>query len=118
MAAHSQTWIKVNAPVDIGVAEIVSVLNSVEGLETLQSCQGELGERWGYVYFSIGDWRELCQFVFEKLAPRIREILEDDVTIDVQATTADRPLAKLGFRTEAAGSLASTLKEVLHYERP
>jgi hypothetical protein len=37
MATHEQVWIKVNAPVDAGVAEIVSVLNGVDGLETLQS---------------------------------------------------------------------------------
>jgi len=38
MATHTQTWVKVNAPVDERIAELVSLLNRVEGLETLQSC--------------------------------------------------------------------------------
>ena len=40
MATHPQNMDQ-DAPVDEGVAEIVSVLNSVDGLETLQSCQGD-----------------------------------------------------------------------------
>jgi hypothetical protein len=32
MAAHEQVWVKVDAPVDEGVAEIVSLLNTAEGL--------------------------------------------------------------------------------------
>lgn len=118
MAAHEQVWVKVNAPVDAGVADVVSVLNSVHGIETLQSCQGDPGGRWGYVYFSLGDWHRLCEFVFEALAPRIRRALEDDVTVEVQATTADRPMAKLSFRAEAVDALASALKDVVGYERP
>ncbi len=54
MAAHPQRWVKVNAPVDEGVAEIVAVPNTVDGLETLQSCQGDAGEREGYVYLALG----------------------------------------------------------------
>jgi hypothetical protein len=118
MATHEQTWVKVNAPVDVGVAQIVSALNSVEQIETLQSCQGERNGPWGYVYFSFGDWNTLCRLVFEKLAPRIREALADDATMEIQATTADRPMAKLSFRAEAAEAVASTLKEVLRYGRP
>ena len=117
-AAHEQVWVKVNASVDVGVAEIVSALSSVDEIETLQSCQGDPDGRWGYVYFSIGDWHKLCSFEFEKLAPRIREVLEDDATIEIQATTADRPMAKLNFRAEAAKAVASALKDVLRYERP
>jgi len=33
VATHSQRWIKVNAPIDENMAEIVEVLNRVEGLE-------------------------------------------------------------------------------------
>lgn len=31
MAAHEQIWMKVNVPVDRGIAELVSVLNSIDG---------------------------------------------------------------------------------------
>lgn len=118
MATHPQTWIKVNAPVDEGVAEIVAILNTVDGLETLQSCQGEPGEREGYVYFACGDWQKISQFVFEHIGPVLKERLEEDATLVVQATSSDEPMAKLSFRAEASGMVASALKEVLRYERP
>ena len=35
MQEHPTTWVKVNAPVDEGIAEIVVLLSEVEGLQTL-----------------------------------------------------------------------------------
>ncbi|MBZ5510270.1 MAG: hypothetical protein LAN70_03790 [Acidobacteriia bacterium] len=113
MAAHEQVWIKVNAPVDAGVAEIVSLLNSVGGLETLQSCEGDVGGRNGYVYFTCGGWREICQLVFQKVGPVLKSRLEEDVTLNVEATSADAPMAKLSFKAEATGMVVSALNEVL-----
>ena len=113
MATHPQTWIKVNAPVDEGVAEIVSILNTVDGLETLQSCQGEPGNREGYVYFACGDWRRVSQFVFERIGPKLKERLDDDATLTIEASTAEEPMAKLSFKAEATGMVASALREVL-----
>lgn len=118
MATHPQTWIKVNAPVDAGVAEIVAALNSVDGLETLQSCQGDPGEKDGYVYFSCGDWKRLSQIVFEKIGPGLKRKLDEDATLIVEATSADAPMAKLSFRAEATDMVVSALKDVLRYERP
>lgn len=37
VTVHKQVWVKVSAPVDGGVAEIVSLLSRVEGLQTLQN---------------------------------------------------------------------------------
>lgn len=113
MAAHPQRWIKVNAPIDEGVAEIVELLNQVDGLETLQSCQGEPGYRDGYVYFACGDWKRLSQFVFERIGPTLKEKLDEDATLTVEATNAEEPMAKLTFRAEASGMVVSALKEVL-----
>lgn len=113
MIAHPQTWIKVNAPVDEGVAEIVSVLNSVDGLETLQSCQGDPGEKEGYVYFACGTWEEVCRFVFQKLGSKFKKRVDDEATLIVEATGADFPMAKLSFRAEATSMVVSALKEVL-----
>jgi hypothetical protein len=118
MATHPQTWIKVNASVDQGVAEIVSMLNTVDGLETLQSCQGEPGGSEGYVYFACGDWQNVSRFVFERIGPVLKERLDEDATLVVQATNANEPMAKLSFRAEASGMVVSALKEVLRYERP
>jgi hypothetical protein len=95
MATHPQTWIKVNAPVDEGVAEIVSILNTVDGLETRQSCQGDGHD---YVYFTCGDWMTLSQFVFEQIGPALKSKLDQDATLAVEATNADETMAKLSFR--------------------
>ena len=112
MATHTQTWVKVNAPVDEGIAELVSALNRVEGLETLQSCQGEPGERLGYVYFSFGGWQNLCRFVFDSVAPCLHPYLGEDVKLEVIA--AEQPIAKMSFSAEAVPHVTSALKEVVN----
>jgi hypothetical protein len=113
MATHEQVWVKVNAPVDAGVAEIVSLLNSVDGLETLQSCQGEPGKWDGYVYFACGDWNKMCRFVFQELGPTLKTRVDEDAKLIVEATSADSPMAKLSFKAEATGIVVSALKEAL-----
>src|SRR5271163_3055599 len=107
MGGHDQVWVKVNAPVDAGVAEIVAVLNSVDGLETLQSCQGDAGGSPGYVYFACGDWRKMCQFVFQKIGPTLKGKADDDAELTVEATSADFPMAKLSFKAEATDIVVS-----------
>lgn len=113
MATHDQVWVKVNAPVDAGVAEIVAVLNSVDGLETLQSCQGDAGRKDGYVYFACGDWQKMCQLVFQKLGPTLKSKVDEDAKLTVEATTADFPMGKLSFKAEATDIVVSALKEAL-----
>ena len=113
MATHEQTWIKVNAPVDAGVAELVSILNTVDGLETLQSCQGDPGKKNGYVYFACGDWQKICEFVFGKIGPTLKNKVDEDAELTVEATSADTPMAKLSFKAEATGIVVSALKEAL-----
>jgi hypothetical protein len=113
MALHPQVWVKVNAPVDAGVAEIVAVLNTVDGLETLQSCQGDPGQSDGYVYFACGDWKRVSRFVFEEVGPGLKRRLDEDASLMIEATTADEPMAKLSFKAEATGMVASALREVL-----
>ncbi len=112
MSAHTQTWVKVNAQVDVNLSEIVSLLNSVNGLETLQSCQGEAGQEKAYVYFSFGEWQNLCRFVFEKMAPSMRPYLGEDIGIEVIAAD-DCPFAKMSFSAEAIPQVTSALKEVV-----
>lgn len=113
MNKHEQVWIKVNAPVDANVAELVSILNKVDGLETLQSCQGDAGGRDGYVYFACGNWRKMCEFVFQKIGPTLKSRVDEDATLIVEATSADAPMAKLSFKAEATNMVVSALKEVL-----
>lgn len=41
---HPTTPIKVWADIDLGVVDMVVVLNSIEGVRTIASCQGTIGE--------------------------------------------------------------------------
>ena len=88
-------------------------MNSVDGLETLQSCQGEIGGQPGYIYFAYGDWRRISDFVFSRIGPALKRKAEDDVKLIVEVTSADAPMAKLSFKAEAAGIVVSALKEAL-----
>ena len=56
---HNQVWVKVNALSDEGIAPLVSALNEIHGVITLDSCQEGA---WGaYVFFTYGqDWRQLA----------------------------------------------------------
>ena len=65
-AGHKQVWVKVNAPVDEGVAPLVLALSEFEGVCTHESCQG--GEL-AVVHFSCGEWRETATFVEDVLIP-------------------------------------------------
>ncbi|SPJ15040.1 hypothetical protein SBDP2_2090001 [Syntrophobacter sp. SbD2] len=110
---HPQVWVKVNTPVDSGVAELVCLLNQVDRLFTLDSCQGRDG--WGYVYFRYGNWRKLGHFVFAELAPALREI--EEVTLDVQSVNGNEPMARLSFRTETISRIVSVLGLVVNGHR-
>ena len=112
MATHQQTWVKVNAEVDVGLAEAVGLLNRVDGLQTLQSCQGEPGQREAYIYFSFGEWDNLCRFVFTQIAPCLKDCLGEDVRLEVVAGD-DSAFAKMSFSAEAIPQVTSALKEVV-----
>jgi hypothetical protein len=111
MSAHPQRWVKVNAQVDVKLSEIVTIVNSIEGLETLQSCQGSSGQT-AYVYFSFGEWQNLCGFIFDKMAPSLRSYLGDDIRLEVIAAD-NAPFAKMSFSAEAIPQVTSALKEAV-----
>jgi hypothetical protein len=77
--------------VDAGIAEIVSMLSEVQGLQTIESCQGEPGERLAYVDFWYGDWRSVCEFVFDRLAPPLQNERPYDALVSVEVFNGSRP---------------------------
>jgi hypothetical protein len=105
--------VKVNTPVDEGIAELVCLLNKIDRLFTLDSCQGYDG--LGHVYFRYGNWRNLANFVFGVLDPALRGIGE--VHLCVESIDGNEPMGKLGFRTETIPQIVSVLKEVLNLQR-
>ena len=75
MKKHSTTNIKVNAPVDKGIAPLVLALNRFDGLLTLDSCEGDKNKP-AYVYFRYGakpkDLTVFCYILAEKLSAQVK----------------------------------------------
>ncbi len=114
MKPHNQVWVKVNAPVDEGIAELVAVLSEVDGLETIASCQGEPAANpqegvrsMAYVFFYFGDWQTISRFAFEIIAPAFDGI--EGAKISVQIFNGSEPMGKLGVGTPSVAKLAAAL---------
>ncbi len=107
---HKQVWVRVNAPVDSGVARIVELLNSIPKLQTVDSCQGIPGQKLAHVYFYYGDWKRISRFVFHKLRPIGK-------CASVEVFNGSLPLGKLSFEMKATTKVASILQRALQ-ERP
>ena len=74
--SHKEVYIKVNAPVDEGIAPLVSALCEFKQITTYQSCQGGEG-REAFVSFRIGEtWEELGGFV-RSLSVLLRDRVPD-----------------------------------------
>jgi hypothetical protein len=114
---HEQVWVKVNTLVDRGIARIVSILNSVEGLQTLDSCEGISGSKPAHVYFNCGPWENLGQLMFDRIGPVLWRHFGRDALVSVEMFNGSEPMGKLTFDKEATDVVASLLDHLLH-ERP
>lgn len=95
MTGHEQVWVKTNSHVDRGIAGIVMALSSMEGLETLQSCQ-ESHNGDAYVYFWYGNWESVCRLVFDGLLPEIQNS-GVDASGAVEVLNSGIPTGKIWF---------------------
>ena len=108
---HPQSWVKVNAPVDAGIAELVSALSEIDGLQTLESCQG--GSTHAFVYFWYGkDWREMAEIVFGVIAPVLKEIYEATVSVSIFGQGA--PMAKLAMSPDSIPTVTAAIYTISH----
>lgn len=121
---HRQIWVKVNAPVDEEIAEIVSLLSAVEGLQTLKSCQGEATvrprdrESPAYVFFHFKDWETICRFDFGVVSPALAE-LDADTSVRVDVFNGSEPMCKTQIRSPAAvPTVAAALQEAIYRKSP
>lgn len=100
MAAHEQTWVKVNTQVDRKMARIIAALSTIEGLQTLQSCQCDRNGE-AYVYFTYGTaWERVCHLVFAGLLPALEQA-GIHATGAVEVFNGSLPTAKIGFSAMA-----------------
>lgn len=100
-ASHRQVWVKVNAPVDEGVAGLVSALSKVDGLETIESCQGSPDGSPAFVFFRLGDWRRCGAYLFDHLLPAIPQDLRECVTVEIRSFDRDSTIARLSVEVGA-----------------
>ena len=115
-SSHSQTWVKVNAHVDIGIASLVSVLNDFHNLETIESCQGNQNEP-AWVCFCYGQywehpWQELSEFVLGFLGPGLAKEIGDDATVKISLTGDSIALGRLVVRPGAINRTTKALKRL------
>jgi len=110
---HEQVWVKVNAQVDAGIARLVSILNRVDGLQTIASCEGIAGQKPAYVYFNYGDWQRLSALMFETIGPALWNHFENEATVSVEVFNGSEPMGKLSFDKEATNVVASLLEGLL-----
>ncbi len=127
MLGHKQVWVKVNAPVDEGVADLIQALSSFPKLETIESCQGGYprsdSDEEGMpamVFFHYGqhdhapNHREIAEFVLGYLGPGLMKELGDRIDIRLQVTTQYIIMGKLGVRQ---GAMKRTVKAVRQLRR-
>ena len=114
---HAQVWVKVNAPVDAGIAHLVAILNRIDGLYTLDSCEGIAGEKPAHVYFNYGDWLQIGDLMFNRIGPALFDRFGSEATVSVEVFNGSDPMGKLAFDKEATNAVAYFLEHLLH-ERP
>lgn len=108
---HTQTWVKVNAPVDEGVAELVSALSQIDGLETLESCQGYPGRSNAFVLFRFGTWQECGELMFARILPLLSPDLRASTSLRLQAYDTDHAIGRLDVDPAAVPALAGCIRE-------
>lgn len=109
MTAHRQVWVKVNAQVDSGIADLVSAISNVEGLQTVQSCEGILGESDAYIYFWCGPSDLTSHILFSHFAPALQS-RDIQCTGKVEVFNGSMPTAKLAFSAESLADATAALK--------
>jgi len=114
MVTHAQQWVKVNAPVDSGIAGIVSALAEFPSLETVESCEGN-EKRAAWVCFRYGAywkhaWHELSEFIIGILAPRLIDEVGDDASVKIQVTPSGQVFGELSVRPGAASRVEAAIR--------
>lgn len=111
MSLHAEKMVKVNARVDVEIAELVAALNRYPNLQTLQSCQGEPGGE-AYVFFTCGSWQSTCEFLFGKIAPALSAKIDDE-TLRIEVFGNADPVGRIAFQPESIGEITSEIKRLV-----
>jgi len=105
MKTHPQTWVKVNAPVDKSIKDLVTALNRFPKLQTIESCQGN-STKWPWVCFYYGEywkhqWKEISNFVLGFLGPGIVKKVGDVCDVSIKVAENGQILGELFVNPDA-----------------
>jgi hypothetical protein len=113
MTQHREVPINVNAWVDEGIAELVSALSEVDGLITLESCQGDVGGREAYVIFRYGDWKQCGELLFGKVLLAMSPDLRAVASLKLQAYDNDTASGFISIDPSAVSAFVECIRGVL-----
>ena len=124
---HKQAWIKVNAPVDEGIADLIEALSSFPMLETIASCQGDTAEpvlgkegQPAKIFFHYGQddyahpYEQIAEFVLGHLGPELMRDLGDRIEIQLSVTTQ---YVVMGVLTVRPGAVRRAVRAVRRLRR-
>lgn len=114
---HGQRMVKVNVPVDEGIAPVVVALAEIPSVVTVDSCERDQQDQ-AYVLFAYGEsWRDLGSLLAD-LSPRIRrEVPNLNFTLAMEWVAGGaEPLARISTHWRTVHELADALRA--SYERP
>ena len=112
MNGHRERCIKVNAFVDEGIVPLVSALSEIDGLVTLESCEGDHGGQAAFVIFRMTNWRVSGEFLFDRLLPSLPPDLRAITDIRLQAFDVDTATASISVEAIAVNALAALVRSV------
>lgn len=113
MAEHREVPVKVNAWVDEGIADLVLALSELTGLETLESCQGEVDQRDAFVIFRYGDWHQCGDLLFGRILPRMSPDLRAEVSLKLQAYDTDTAAGRITLSPLAVPMFTDCVRQLL-----
>jgi hypothetical protein len=113
MTQHHEVPVKVNAWVDEGIADLVSALSELDGLLTLESCQGDIGEREAFVIFQYGDWKQCGHLLFGRILPAMSPDMRAAVSLKLQAFDNDTASGFISIEPSAVPSFVDFVREIL-----
>ena len=112
MTQHREVPVKVNAWVDEGVVDLVSALSEIDGLVTIESCQGAEGMRPAFVIFRYGDWQQCGDLLFGQLLPKMTPELRAMTALRIEGYDADTASGSIRIEPSAVSDLAVCVRRL------
>jgi len=112
MTEHREMPVKVNAWVDAGIADLVTALSEIDGLVTVESCQGDAGRRNAFVIFRFGSWRDCGELLFDRMLAAMDANLRTDISLSVVGYDPTNCLGRISLPPEAVHSVTTLVRSV------